>query len=448
MKKFEIFPPSHFLKKQKFLSKFRWFRSLLTVVIIGLLIGQCLGGFLRSEIGQAAGGRDYSANAVIYGGAWSLSELANRINAGNDGVHYDLETIFLTLGIYPSEFMNNGNIDGAWRQTLSGYITRDGKVVLDDGRVVAASNVIVCGRSYITGSVADVFGLPLWWRAPATSFRVDRISAFIHLVNGRFSWAVLKNDGSPAKTWGTPAISVTKYVRNVSRGTGWSTGTIKAKRGEVIEYKNIYQVGAESLNNVWLYDTLRGNTGNGQESNREYLSDPDNLSPRWLHYYPNGIRIPSGYQDRRMLVWQAPGRAPQASGEATYQVRIKYDAPAGTLIKNDTAIYAHRVGVVLSNVVNVEIEESVDYWQISDPGNQVAGQSFNITLTPKNADGSTIVSYHWNMPAYRPTLSGLNHSPSGRAPVYSFVGAQNGIATYRITSYAAQNSVKIKASGK
>jgi len=451
MKRWENFPPADFLKlhlhKQKVASLSRKIKVFTSLVIIILLLLQISGGLSYLKGSQAAGTRDYSANAVIYGGTWSVSELNTRINSGTDGVHNDLKTIFLTLGIYPSEFSSNGNIDGAYRQTLDGYVTRDGRVVLDNGQTVASSNIIVCGRSYMAGSVADVFGLPLWWRSPAVSFRVDKISAFIHLVNGKFSYAILKSDSSPVKTWGTPQISLTKYVRNVSRGTSWSTGTIKAKRGEIIEYKNVYQVGSESLTNVWLYDTLRGNTGNGQKSSREQLSDPYDLTPQWIHYYPSGISTPTGYRDQRMLAWQAPGRAPQTAGAAAYKVKIKYNTPAGTIIRNDSAIYADRVGVVLSNIVNVEIEESVDYWQVSNPGNQTAGKPFNVTVAPKNADGTTIESYQWNVASYRPTLSGLNNSPSGKAPTYTFVSAKNGIATYEVTSYAAQTNVQIKATG-
>jgi len=446
-----ILPPQEFIKNHL---RQRWLERLqkrIRIFLIGFLIFlftlQATGGFLfLSYSTNATEGRDYSSNAVIYGGVQSLSELATKINSGSDGRNNDIRNIFLTLGIYPQEF--NGDIDGAQRQTLDGYVTYDGRVILSNGQTVASSNVIVSGRSYTQGSAADVFGLPLWWRHPSNSFKSDRLSAFIHLVNGHFSWAVLKYDGSPVKTWGTPSIYLEKYVRNVTRNTSWIKGTIKAKRGEEIEFLNVYSVGPESLNNVWFYDALMGAIGNGETSNREYLSDPTNINPSaWCHYYPEGTTTGNGYFNKRMLVWYAPGRAPMAYGSASYRVQIKSNTPAGTIIKNDSAIYADRVGTVLSNVVNIEIEESVDYWQISTPSNQIAGQPFNITVTPKNSDGSTIATYNWGTYSNRPTFSGLNNSPSGQSPSYVFISSSGGVATYRVTTYAAQNNAQIIANG-
>ena len=328
-------------------------RIALVIAILVIFSLQFASGILSSNI-QASSGRDYDDNAVIYGGALSIGELASRISSGTDGRHNDIKTIFYTLGIYENEFSQNGNIDGADRQTLDGYVTKSGAVYVNGNPNPVATGVISAGRSYMDGSVRDVFGLPLWWRSPSVSFVPNQLSAFVHLVNGRFSYAVIKSCGNPIKVWGSPQISLQKQVRNVTRGGGWAT-QVEAKRGETVEFKVIYNVGDESLSNVWLYDTLKGNTASRQKSNREYLSDPFNLTPGWFHYYPSGIKIPTGYQDQRMLAWQAPGRAPRASGTATFQTKIKNNTPSGITIINDAACYADRVGVVFSNTVSIII---------------------------------------------------------------------------------------------
>jgi len=337
-------------KFARFLSKLRIF---LVIGLLFLLSFQLASGFLLNNYSRASSGRDYDDNAVIYGGALSLDELAAYINSGSDGRHGDIQTIFHTLGIYPNEF--NGQIDGANRQTLDGYVHKDGSVTLASGQTVARG-VISAGRTYLDGSTADVFGLPIYWRPPAISMVPDSLSAFVHLVNGKFSWAVIKSCGNPVKVYGTPQISLQKYVRNVTKGTNWST-SVNADLGDTLEYKITYQVGDESLNDVYLYDTLKGEVQNHTASNREYLTDPTNLTPSWFQYHPDGINI-HGYQDQRMLVWYAPGRAPRAYGEATFTTTVRTDTPREvTKIYNDAACYAGRIGVVFSNIVEVNINQ-------------------------------------------------------------------------------------------
>jgi hypothetical protein len=87
------------------------------------------------------------------------------------------------------------------------------------------------------------------------------------------------------------------------------------------------------------------------------------------------------------------------------------------------------------------------HWVISDPGDQVAGAPFNINVTPCDSTGEIITGYDWGNPANRPSFSGLLTSPFGNAPVDKFLSATNGVATYEVTTYAAQTGAQITATG-
>jgi len=394
----------------------------------------------QGQMGISASGRDYDNNAVIYGGTLTLDELAAYINSGSDGRHGDIQTIFHTLGIYPNEF--NGQIDGANRQTLDGYVHKDGSVTLASGQTVARG-VISAGRTYLDGSTADVFGLPIYWRPPAISMVPDSLSAFVHLVNGKFSWAVIKSCGNPVKVYGTPQISLQKYVRNVTKGTNWST-SVNADLGDTLEYKITYQVGDESLNDVYLYDTLKGEVQNHTASNREYLTDPTNLTPSWFQYHPDGINI-HGYQDQRMLVWYAPGRAPRAYGEATFTTTVRTDTPREvTKIYNDAACYAGRIGVVFSNIVEVNINQpaidknlkivktaSLDRVNFSETINTSPGKIIYFKIEFQNTGNVPLnnVNIKDTLPnkiTYRPGNTYLYRN-EGRTPLGDTITTNNGV---------------------
>ena len=324
-----------------------------TAVFLGVIFAyQCV--IFPFTLKASASYRDYDNNAVIYGGVLNLSELSSKITSGNDGKNNDLNKIFHTLGIFEEE-LPNGNIQGADMQTIEGYVTKQGQVYAN-GKLVS-SNVISAGRTNLAGSTADVSGLPIFWRPPSVSFVPDKLDAFVHLVNGQFSWAVIKSCGNPIKNFGLPQISLQKWVRNISNGSGW-VKEVNAKRGDEIEYKITYNVGPETLTNVSVYDALSGSLAsqnNSSVSNREYLADPGNLTPSWLKWYPEGTSI-VGYIAPRMLSWFAQGRAPYASGTATFRTTVKNDTPQNvTAILDDAAVYSDQTGVIISNPVIVRL---------------------------------------------------------------------------------------------
>ncbi len=91
---------------------------------------------------------------------------------------------------------------------------------------------------------------------------------------------------------------------------------------------------------------------------------------------------------------------------------------------------------------------SLDHWEISDPGNQVAGIPFNITVTPKDSSDSIISNYDWTNLTNRPNFSGLLISPLDNAPVYNYQSpTAGGVATYAVITYKAESGVQITATG-
>lgn len=294
-----------------------------------------------------------SSNDVIYGGVSSLSDLVNKINSGTDGHYNDLKTIFNTLGICPDEF--NGRVNGASHQTVEGYIYENGKVVLADDTVVASGNIIFGGRDDVLESSPDMSGIPVYWRHASESSHL-KMPAYIHLINGKFSFAVIKDNGNPVRLYGFPSASLKKEVRNITKKGKWSKGIIKANRGDVLEYRLTYKVDNEILNNVWIYDALKGATEDGNKSNREYLSNPWQLKPsQEFLWYPNGINI-AGYKTSRMLAWYSLGRASNSLGVAYFRTKVKNNTPDNTYICNDGLLRADGLEAIPSNKVCVKVE--------------------------------------------------------------------------------------------
>jgi len=137
----------------------------------------------------AAGGRDYDSNAIMYGGAYSISELNSKLNNGT-GKSYQsstqLKALFAAYGIKQSDF----------GQLKDGYVNKKNQVVV--GGKVVASNVYTMGRHNIAGSTANTsFGYPLYLRHPSVSFVSDNLPAYVSInYDGSYAYAILKPCGN------------------------------------------------------------------------------------------------------------------------------------------------------------------------------------------------------------------------------------------------------------
>jgi hypothetical protein len=86
-----------------------------------------------------------------------------------------------------------------------------------------------------------------------------------------------------------------------------------------------------------------------------------------------------------------------------------------------------------------------DAFQVSNPGDQVAGTPFSVTITAQLAAGGTDTSYTGSKTI---TFTGPASSPNGTAPVYpASVSFTNGVGTATITLYNAASTTLTATQG-
>ena len=157
--------------------------------IIGIVAIATMTMFASVPTMAAGQVRDNDSNAVIYGGAYSISELKSNLNDGT-GKSYqtgaNLTALFAKYGIKQSDF----------GQLVDGTVNKKNQVVVN-GKIVA-SNVYTMGRHDISGST-KISGLsyPLYLRHPSVSFLSDNMPAFVSInYDGSYAYAILKPCGN------------------------------------------------------------------------------------------------------------------------------------------------------------------------------------------------------------------------------------------------------------
>lgn len=154
--------------------------------------------------------RDFNGNAIMYGGAYSITELTNKAEKGTGQPHQgpgELNSFYTKLGMSPNYF----------DEMTNGTVYKDGRVVVA-GKVVA-SKVYSAGRHDIDSSTRDnSFSYPIYWRHPSVSFVSDSIPAFVYMnYDGTMAFAVLKACGNPIKGVGVKTKPVPKYSLTVRK---------------------------------------------------------------------------------------------------------------------------------------------------------------------------------------------------------------------------------------
>ena len=217
-------------------------RKVSAFLLVLSFVGQL---FSFAGISFSSGPRDYDENAVIYGGAYSKSELISKIEKG-DGKHTDIKKIFNTIGIYESDIKQSTTVDGV--------VYKDGTVKV--GGKTVASGVLSAGRKNKPGSTKDP-DLPIYWHKTSVNFDTDSLEAFVYLHNGSFVWAVVKSCGNPVvKTIRIkPQLEITKEIKKEG-DKSWAK-SIEVKPGDTIAYligwKNPGQITALS---TYIRDSL------------------------------------------------------------------------------------------------------------------------------------------------------------------------------------------------
>lgn len=148
-------------------------------LLIGLAVVAAVVGFG----GKAeAAARDCDANAIMWCGAYSKSELLNKLAKG-DG-HNSAANI---QGIFRAYSVDLAEINAA----TNGSVTKDGKVIVNGATVATGAKSI--GRQKIGDSVPQN---GVWLRPTSTSFKSPSLEAYVYMKDGVFQWAVLKSCGN------------------------------------------------------------------------------------------------------------------------------------------------------------------------------------------------------------------------------------------------------------
>lgn len=191
--------------------------------------------------------RDFDANAVMYGGAFSKTEILDKINNG-DGKHNDLKQIYYG--------QNRSITEQGIKNSTEGFVNKNGTV--ESGGKVVAKDVFSSGRSFIPGSTKDG---SIWMRPPSVSFISDHQSAFVIMEGGAFKAAILKSCGNPIKVLSAPFPQVYKRVLNERTGVETDADTektaIKAREGDKLKFTvTVTNQGTAAAEGVFVKDTL------------------------------------------------------------------------------------------------------------------------------------------------------------------------------------------------
>lgn len=159
-------------------------RPIVTTLLVALLGAALFGAIIPSTNNRAlAESRDCDSNAMMYCGAYSAAEFQQKYNANSPG---DLPAIYTHYGVNPAE------LNGA----RSGYVTPDGKVVVD-GKTVA-TGAYTAGRQPKPQSHPITIGGKIYYERNNTSNLARNFDVFAVFDQfERFKYAVIKDCGNP-----------------------------------------------------------------------------------------------------------------------------------------------------------------------------------------------------------------------------------------------------------
>jgi LPXTG-motif cell wall-anchored protein len=130
--------------------------------------------------------RDNDGNAMIWGGAYTKTELTQNLENGDGHGHTakQLQAEYHAHGITLAEIRSS--------QTVNGVVTNGGEVIVA-GKTVA-TGAQSYGRTNLAGSTKEG---DLYIRSTSVSFQSDQLPAFVHMTDGgRFDYAIIKSCGN------------------------------------------------------------------------------------------------------------------------------------------------------------------------------------------------------------------------------------------------------------
>jgi hypothetical protein len=191
-------------------------KSAKVSFVSGLLLSFCLllgvgilGASHAYAVAVTSGVYNCDANAVVAGGATSVSALQEKYNDGasckTGGVTYSNQA-YSIQDVYHAFGMGPSDISAMSSDAVNGYVTKTGDVYV--GSTLVATNAYTAGRENIAGSTQEHYGETTFYeRTPSVSFLDPAISAMVIMKDGVFQHAILYSCGNPVNA--TPTTKPT-----------------------------------------------------------------------------------------------------------------------------------------------------------------------------------------------------------------------------------------------
>lgn len=161
---------------------------LLTLTILGVVAALVAMFFIQPPANAAVdNGRDCDTVAIIRCGVHSMQEIDAKWDGNHrDSKYKDVAKVFGAFGISKSDL--NGFV--------AGVVWKDGRVTV--GNETVATNATTAGRwNNPSSDMTRIPGTERAYKMSTRHFVDEGQTAFVKMVNGRFSFAVLKSCGNP-----------------------------------------------------------------------------------------------------------------------------------------------------------------------------------------------------------------------------------------------------------
>lgn len=221
----------------------------IAVTVVALVLPVSLVLFARPVSAAIDTTRDCDTVAIIKCGSMTVSELQADAKQG------DVPKVYANFGISHSQL--NGFVDGV--------VWKDGRVTLGtkgQGQLVA-TNAVTAGRwNNPTSDMSRIPGTDRAYRMSTSHFVDDGQIAFIKMVNGKFTFAVIKTCGNPVTAKAIapaptpkPNLIVTKDVSTLPNGMWQQSVTVKP--GDHVRFRiTAKNTGNTILDKVSVQDVL------------------------------------------------------------------------------------------------------------------------------------------------------------------------------------------------
>jgi len=181
---------------------------------------------------NTASAADFSANAIMKGGASSPSDFISKVRSGNGGTQRDLASIYAAYGLTSADY--NRFVSSA----QPGTAFKNGTIVVN-GRMVATNSKSI-GRSKKAHSTPKMIAGTTYWEDTAQNvFLSNSIPVWVLFnAQGAMQFAVMGNCGNPTNGQNvTPESSCNSLnVRNINRNTFAFTTSVTASNGATIDH--------------------------------------------------------------------------------------------------------------------------------------------------------------------------------------------------------------------